>query len=360
MKKIIFIGVFIIAIGAAGWVLYTQKIRQEQGAEEAPEISYYTCPMHHQIHKDHPGDCPICHMKLVPVYEERTSPNPRLNKERERGGVTISPERQQLIGLRTVAAEKKPAIQEIRTVGRVAFDPELAIAQTEFVEIAKNVPSLKSAAVSRLKLLGMGDQEIRDLTRKGKVSSNLTLPEPGDSVWIYATLYQGEIEAVQPGQEASIVLPSGGEPFTGIVRAVDRVIDPTTRSARARIEVLRAGGVLRPESYLNVVLKIDLGIALTIPKSAVIDTGTRKVAFVVGEDNHFQSRDITTGSEVGDEIVVLEGLQEGEKVVSSAAFFVDSESQLKAAVSDVGKAPTCPEGEAWDSGMSMCMPKAGG
>ena len=132
-----------------------------------------------------------------------------------------------------------------------------------------------------------------------------------------------------------------------------------TRSARARIEVPTAGGLIRPDTYLNVVIKVDLGEAITIPKSAVIDTGTRQITFVVHEDRHFQSRGIKVGSEVGNEVVVLDGIQEGEKVVSSAAFLVDSESQLKAAVSGMGAAPSCPEGQAWDAGMAMCMPNAG-
>lgn len=340
-KKIVVVIILLVALALIVTSLLgcMRKKGQKPGAggsqgEEA-EISHYTCPMHPQIHEDHPGDCPICHMKLVPVYKEGASP-----QEKPSGGpsVIISPERQQLIGIKTTTVQKRAVTKEIRTVGRVAFDPELAVAQREYIEIARNVPSLKAAAQSRLRLLGMSEEEISDLNRRGGSRTNLYLPEPGESVWIYATLYQGEAELVKPGFEATISLPSGPDrTFTGTVRAVDPVIDPMTRSARARIEIPKAGGILRPDTYVNVSLKVDLGEAITVPKSAVIDTGTRQIAFIVHEDRHFQSRDIKIGSEVGNEIVVLDGIQEGEKVVSSATFLVDSESQLKAAVSGMGE-----------------------
>lgn len=361
-RKTILIVILIglIAAGAATFISCAKKKTLEHEGEKAGEISHYTCPMHPHIHEDKPGECPICHMSLVPV-DKTQKEGAWLNVRKKLFRlVTITPDRQQLIGIKTEAAQKKLVTKEIRTVGRVAFDPDLAIAQKEFLEIAKNVPSLKPSAVSRLRLLGMGDEEIRDLERKGKPSSELYLPGPGESVWIYATLYQGELDIVKPGLEADISFPSGSDrTFTGTVRAVDPVINPMTRSARARIEVPKAGEILRPDSYVNVSLKIDLGEAITVPKSAVIDTGARRIAFVVHEDSRFQSRDIKIGSEVGAEMIVLDGIQEGEKVVSSATFLVDSESQLKAAISSMGAAPSCPEGEAWDAGMSMCMPKAG-
>ncbi len=347
------VGLVIIGLGLL-WVGYREvRSKKLDGMETKDEakISYYTCPMHHQIHADHPGECPICQMKLVPVYE---SP-PLLDKERagERS-VIISPERQQLIGVKTETAQKKQVTKEIRTVGRIAFDPELAIAQREFVEIAKDVPALKSAAMSRLRLLGMGAEEIRALAKKGRVADNLYLPEAGEPVWIYATLYPGEMDLVQPGMSAEISLPSGSHPWTGTVRGIDPVVDPVTRSVRARIEVPKLGGVLRPDTYVNVFLKVDLGEALTIPKSALIDTGERKIAYVAQAGGYFAQREIKMGAEAGEDVVILDGIQEGEPVVTNAAFLVDSESRLKAAA-DAPSAPSCPEGQKWDVGMAMCM-----
>lgn len=337
-KKKVFVSM-IIAVLAVGLVALACSSRQpnthgtQQGVEA--RISYYTCSMHPQVHRDEPGDCPICGMKLVPVYEGTSPPVP--------GSFLISPEKQQLIGVKTVTARRQEVAKGLRTVGRVAFDPALAIAQREYLEIAANVPSLKEASRSRLRLLGMGEEEIRELEKKGKVSSNLYLPKAGEAVWVYATLYQGEMDQVSPGSKAEIrlgqvALPSGGDKtFVGTVRAIDPVVDPVTRSVRARIEVAGTGESLRPDTYVDVVLKTDLGEALTIPRSAVVDTGVRKVAFVVHDGGRFQARDIKTGPEVGDDVVVLEGIEAGEAVVATATFLVDSESQLQAAVSGMGE-----------------------
>src|SRR3989338_10109084 len=152
--------------------------------------------MHPQIHEDHPGECTICHMTLVPVYKESTSDrqsgSDRSDSSDRADGIFISPERQQVIGIKTVKAARKGLTQNILTTGRVAYDPELAVAQREFVEIVKNVPSLKQTAVSRLKLLGMSDAEIAELAKKKTVSSNLYLPTVDQPLWIYATLYASE------------------------------------------------------------------------------------------------------------------------------------------------------------------------
>lgn len=312
------------------------------------QISHYTCPMHPQIHEDHPGECPICHMRLVPVYKEGA-------KSDDGASLTIGTERQQLIGIKTNRATKKQVTKIIRTVGRVAFDAELAIAQKEFMEISENVPSLKKAARSRLRLLGMTDQEITVLARGKKSVTDLYLPSVGGTVWVYATLFPSEMALVSPGLAAKISLPAGADrEFLGTVRGIDPVLDSTTRSTKARIEVTGGGGILKPDTYVNVALELDLGNTLTIPKDAVLYTGTRRVVFVMQEKKKFKMREVKLGAETENDVIVLSGIAEGEEVVGHAAFLVDSESQLKTAVSQ--DLPTCPEGQKWDVGMSMCMP----
>lgn len=322
--------ILLVTLGLFGFAACAKKAGHDTHNDTRKEqkILYYTCSMHPQIHQDHPGNCPICGMTLIPVYqEEQPIPQPPFDKGGQ-GGIFISPERQQLIGIKTTPAVKKTAFKEIRTTGRVAFDPDLAIAQREFLEIAKNVPSLRDSAISRLRLMGMSEQEIRELE---KVATNLYLPKPGDTLWIYATLYQDEMNLVSPGQEASISLPSHPKMiYQGRVRSVDPVVDPMTRTVRARIET-RAQS-LKPNTYVDVTLKQNLGESLLIPKSALIDTGTRKIAFLVHDRQYFESREIKTGAEAGDEVVVLDGLKEGEEVVSSATFLVDSESRLKESI----------------------------
>ncbi len=269
----------------------------------------------------------------------------------------IANDRQQRIGMTTAVAVQKDVRRDIRTAGRVAFDPALAIAQQEFLALRTAVPSLTAAARSRLKILGMSDEEIHALARSKKPSTNLYLPDAQSGVWVYATIFPSEMNAITPGTHAVISLPTSALTFSGTVRGIDPIVNPVTRSARARIEVAHAGGVLRPDAFVNVTLQSENSNALTIPKSAVLYTGTRTLVFVVSGPEQFEQREISTGIETDTDVIVRDGLTAGERVVTQAAFLVDSESQLKPATPR--ELPNCPTGEAWDVGMSMCMPKHG-
>lgn len=354
-NRILIIGTILIALGTAGFIACSKGApggKTETG--EKGKISHYTCPMHRQIHLDQPGKCPICGMTLIPVYEEGAK------TDMDRGpAAMISTERQEQIGITTAEVSQKELTKKIKTVGLIAFDPELAVAQREFVEILRNAPSLKAAGISRLKLLGMSDEEIANLAKARHPSSNLYLPIEGGSFWVYAPIYESEFPFVRAGQKVSLIVPSTQENFTGTVRGIDPVLDPATRSARARIEVPGSIRELKPGGYLDAFIEVDLGPQLALPKSAVVDTGLKQIVFVVHDGTHFQSRQVSLGAETDDDRVVLSGLNEGEMVATSALFLIDSESQLKTAVSGAGETPKCAKGEAWDKSMNMCMPKIG-
>lgn len=311
--------------GTAGYLSY----RHFSGARHEEQAIYYTCPMHPHIHEDKPGECPICHMKLVPV----PSPPSPLPPGGE-GGITIPPERQQLIGLKTAIVEKREFVKTIRSPARVAFDPDLAVAQAEYLEIARSVPSLYEASHQRLKLLGMSEMEIEELERRGEPDPALLLPNPGGIVWVYAPLYGPEWREVIVG--TNVTVRNESEIFEGTVRGVEPVADPITRSVRARIELSGAGGKILSESFLEALFKLPLGEKIVVPKSAVLETGSRAVVFVIQDGVRFTTRDVGLGSENEGERVILEGLKEGEIVAASAAFLIDSESRLKAAVSGMG------------------------
>ncbi|MBI4211007.1 MAG: efflux RND transporter periplasmic adaptor subunit [Deltaproteobacteria bacterium] len=296
-------------------------------SKPADNVSHYTCSMHPQVTSDKPGECPICGMDLVPVHKE-ASP------AKQNHGVVISSERQQLIGLKTAILEKKAVRKELRTIGKVAFDPELAIAEREYVEISQAAPELKEAAHDRLRLLGLGDEEIRALHKKS-VSGNLYLPGKNDSLWIYATLYEHEMSLVKVGDNAIIQSTTSKDPLEGTVRAIDPVINATTRSVRARIEIPKAGEKLKPEAVVTVLFSSQLGEQLVIPASAVIDTGTRQIVFMIHDGQHFMAHDVKLGEKTDDGVIVLEGLKAGDAVAASSAFLIDSESQLKAAVENM-------------------------
>ncbi len=323
-----FLAMIALGLGILGGIAFYKSCSKMTIEERG--ISHYTCPMHPHVHADKPGSCPICQMKLVPVFKE----SDQSDKSDRSDSLLISPDRQQIIGLKTTPALRKEVSQEIVAPGRVAFDPKLATAQAEFVEIARGVPSLKEAAVQRLTLMGMTKEEIRLLERRGKPDQALLLPQENGPVWVYAPIYSEEISSVQVGMKGSVI--AGQKSFEGVIKGIEPVLDPMTRSARARIEIPGAGGRITPETYVTVKILVPLGEQLVIPQSAVIETGTRNVVFIVHEGQHFSAREVKLGPQAQGDRVILEGLKEGEVVATSAAFLIDSESQLKAAVSGMG------------------------
>ena len=111
------------------------------------------------------------------------------------------------------------------------------------------------------------------------------------------------------------------------------VLDRETRSARVRIVLPNPAGQLKPGMFADARLEIPSAAALTVPKSAVIDTGSRRVVYVETSPNTFSARDVKLGEASGDRVAVLDGLKEGERVVATSNFFVDSQAQLSGGAS---------------------------
>ncbi|MBE7439397.1 MAG: efflux RND transporter periplasmic adaptor subunit [Spirochaetales bacterium] len=303
---------------------------QDDSFDPDPLISHYTCPMHPEIKSDRPGSCPICHMDLVPVKKEsQASDAAKVRVEVAGRSFAIDPERQQLIGVRTVKVERRPLRKLIRTSGRVAFDPELAVAIREYLSVLGSA-ELSRAAGARLRLLGMGEEELRNLSRNRALYNNLTDVREGGPVWIYANLYEQDLEHVRSGMQAEVVpAHSREDPLVGVIRSIAPVVEADSRSIIARIYLEKSGPALRPDASVDVLIKVDRGEDLAIPRSAILDSGAEQVVFVVHDGRHFEARSIRIGEEVGEDVVVRSGLNEGETVVSRATFLVDSESRLR-------------------------------
>jgi len=308
------------------------------------KVLYWTDPMMPGFKSDKPGKSPMG-MDMVPVYEED-----KTLQEGVPGEATffVSPEKQQLIGVKTSRVEKKEMTKTLRTVGKVAYDPELVVAQEEYLqglrtlERTKHAPipeayerskALVEASHRRLLRLGMSEDQIEELAKNDASQMNLFLPRKGESVWVYATLYEQDLSLVITGTTAKIeAVGYPGEMFTGTVRSLDPVLDPVTRSVRARLEVQNLEGKLKPEMFVDVTFQISLGNRLVIPEQAVLDTGTRKVAFVVHPGGHFVAREVSVGQRSEWYVEILSGISEGEEIVTSSTFLIDSESRLKAAL----------------------------
>ena len=181
--------------------------------------------------------------------------------------------------------------------------------------------------------MGLNDTQISQLNAKSEPDKSLLMSGQGGSIWVYAQVYQDDLKYVKRSADAEVSLSSGtGPKFDGRVVAIDPALNPETRSVRVRILVNDASGAFKPEMYVNVSIKSATGEYLSVPEEAIMDTGTKEIAFVDLGDGYFEPRYVSLGAKIGGYYVVQFGLSAGEKVVTNANFLIDSESQLKAAL----------------------------
>ena len=154
------------------------------------------------------------------------------------------------------------------------------------------------------------------------------------SLWLSVELFEDQVAWVQEGTEASIDLPYfPGQAFQGKVRFIEPDLSEATRTLRAKIEVPNPDGKLRKGMYATVELQpVRLQQVLTIPSQAVLRTGQRQVVVMARGDGEFSPREVVLGLEAEGMAEVLRGLEEGEDIVTSAQFLLDSESQLRQAI----------------------------
>ena len=300
--------------------------------EEKKKVLFYRNPMNPNITSPVPAKDEMG-MDYIPVYEEK-------NLE---PGVTISKEQQEITGIRTEKARIRDFTVEIITSGKVAYDPDLYVAQSEYLQSLKTLQNLKdtsagsdlsnsliSAGRRKLQLLGMNSDQIDDLERSGKPQEDLTLSGSMGTVWVYLQVFEKDMGMIAKGIPVtleSVAYP--GMEFEGTIRSIDPVLDPETRSVQVRVRVVNTDHKLKPEMYMSATIRSGLGERLAIPEDAVIDTGTRKVVFKALKDGRFAQQEIRTGIHSNGYTEVISGLREGDSVVSSGVFFVDSESRLK-------------------------------
>jgi len=152
-------------------------------------------------------------------------------------------------------------------------------------------------------------------------------------VWIQADVYESELQFIRLGAVATTTLSYiPGRTWTGRVTFIAPTVDPMTRTVKVRSEFDNADGALKPEMFGDVVIEQPERQVVVVPYSAVLQTGTRSVVFVVKGNGTFDPREVQTGTKSGDFMEVRSGVQAGEKVVTQANFLIDSESRLKAAL----------------------------
>jgi Cu(I)/Ag(I) efflux system membrane fusion protein len=304
-------------------------------------ILYYRNPMHPEITSPMPTQDDMS-MDYIPVYEGDEGQESPVSGH---AVVKLPKWRQQLIGIKTTEAVRKPLQASIRTVGRIAYDPDLYTAMTEYKEallsrekvkdstwpdVLEGANALVKASAMKLKLMGLGDRQIEDLAKE-KAPTNLLAGQAGGTVWVYAEVNESDAGLVSAGQAVEVTLPAlPGQTLHGTIKAVDPVLNPTTRTLRVRAEIPDERGQLKPEMFANVSIKIPLGERLAVPSDAVFDTGERQLVFVEIAEGEFDPREVKVGHLADGFYEILSGLKPGEKIVTQANFLLDSESKLRA------------------------------
>src|SRR5581483_10228311 len=160
------------------------------------------------------------------------------------------------------------------------------------------------------------------------------------AVWAYAAVFQPEAGRVRIGDPASLAVDAWpGERFEGAVDFIWPQVDPATRTVKVRVSLNNHGGKLTPGMFGRITLKLPLGRHLIIPDSGVLRTGLHNVVFIDRGDGYLTPQEVNLGPHVGNNYVVLSGLQAGQRIVSSANFLIDSESQLQAAMGNFAPPP---------------------
>ncbi len=355
----------------------------------------YTCPMHPQIVKDEPGNCPICGMDLVIMEVEQTNG--------EAGGsveVKISPTMEHNLGVRTTKVVKDKLWRRIDTVGYVDYDenhishihlrtngwieklyvrsegervtkgqllfevysPELVNAQEEYLQaLNSGNKRLIAASDERLLALGIPAQQIKSIKKTRKVSQYvrvyanhegilaklsvrdgmyvtpqlevMSLAELS-SVWLLAEVFESQAEWVKVGQPADVRLSYvPGRVWEGEVEYVYPSLNPKTRTIKARLHFENPDEALKPNMFADVTI---YGGAkkdvIVIPREALIRTGSEERVIVSLGEGRYQPRKVVAGIETGDWVEILSGLEVGEAVVTSGQFLIDSEASIRASL----------------------------
>jgi len=264
------------------------------------------------------------------------------------------------------------------------YSPELISALREYAIAAQGETSLQNAdddarngmkqlaaaSLARLRNWGIADDQIRQLAN-GEAKRSLTFFAPvsgivlekkavqgmrfmpGEmlyqiadlsSVWVVAEVAEQDIGSVKAGSVAQVNIAAYPDKhFEGKVDFIYPTLNTATRTVQVRVELANPNGLLKPAMFANVELAVSHGgKVLTVPASAVIDSGIRQIVLVQLAEGRFEPRTVKLGSRSENYVEVLDGIAEGEQVVTSANFLIDAESNLKAALSGMGGGGNAP------------------
>ncbi|MBA7521758.1 Cation efflux system protein CusB [subsurface metagenome] len=374
-----------------------ESITEHEHSHEGESAeTIWTCSMHPRIKMDKPGQCPICAMDLVPLTniqaEEASSPDEVQMTESaiKLAGIQtalvvrgkpektvyllgkVKPDERNISELTTRFGGRIEKLfvnftgQNVRKGQKLAtiYSPELIAARKELLEAIKykeSNPGFYKATRTKLKLWDLTDQQIDDLETRGSTEHYFDILSPisgtvtmrhvalgdyikeGDplfevidltKVWVMFDAYESDLPWIRMGNKIDFAIQSfPGDYFTGKVTYIDPFINARTRVAKVRVELNNHGLSLKPEMFVNGLLKSEMEQTneLLIPKSSVLWTGKRAVVYVKVPNRSqpsFLYREIILGPEAGNFYLVKSGLHEGEEIALNGVFKIDAAVQL--------------------------------
>jgi RND family efflux transporter MFP subunit len=388
----------------------THNARTESAPPERKAL-YYVDPMHPAYKSDKPGIAPDCGMQLEPVYAGESAD--RGSSPQVPGTVKISPQRQQILGMRLGYAERMEGVHNLRITGRVApdetriytvnaaldgwivearpntvgslvrkneilasfYSPEFLGSEQAFIYALNAMDRFQSSGSepsSQIKLTGaniqqykdtlknqgMSDLQIAEIARERLLTQKIYLVAPAagfvlvrsvshglrfergkelyriadlSHVWILADIFENEESYFRPGAIAKISHVGQNRSLEARASNVLPVFDPATRTLKVRLEVDNPGYLLRPDMFVDVEFPVQVKRALTVPSDAVINTGLKRIVFVDRGNGYFEPRRVETGWNMNGRMEIRDGLTEGDRIIISGNFLVDSESQMQLA-----------------------------
>lgn len=361
------------------------------------EPLYWAAPMDPNYQRDKPGKSPMG-MDLIPVYADDLSggsdkagtvfidPSVENNLGVKTAKVELESLSPRIETVGYVAFDESTLWQtNVRAAGWVEklyinavgekvnkgdvlftlYSPELVKAQEELISAYKTGrKGLIKGSTERLITLGVDKTQIRAITRQGKASQTIEIKAPADGViaslnireggylspaqavisagplgevWVDAEVFERQAHWISTGSNAEMTLDAiPGKEWEGVVDYVYPILDPKTRTLRVRLKFSNPNGDLKPNMFANIALKpISDDQVLTIPRSSVIHSGGMTRVVLSEGEGKYRSARVEVGREAGDKIEVLQGLAQGEQIVTSAHFMLDSESSQSADLSRI-------------------------